>query len=151
MMRSIVGTIGLFLLAGTAVGQNLFSVTPEKTLQDVPVVIEPNTDRIAVDPESMRIIVKPEYTKESAIETRVAKCMDHGLSAENCQCSAETSARILQESDFFDETWYLESENVRGLTDFHNRMLAEQPERMFELGEALGKCPASVMQLEEYP
>mmetsp|Transcript_6171 Transcript_6171/g.8031 ORF Transcript_6171/g.8031 Transcript_6171/m.8031 type:complete len:152 (-) Transcript_6171:171-626(-) len=151
MMRSIVGTIGLFLLAGTAAGQNLFSVTPEETLQDVPVVIEPNTDRIAVDPNSMRIMVRPEYTKDSAVETRIGICMDQGVSAESCQCRADTSARILQESDFFEETWYLESENVGGLTDFHNRMLAEQPERMFELGEALGKCPASMMQLEEYP
>lgn len=148
MLRSIVGAIGLFLLAGTAAGQNLFYETPEKSLQDVPVIVQPNTDRIAVDPDSLRVIVRPEYTKESAIETRIEICMKQGASAENCRCRAEASARILEESDFNDETWYLETENVRGLTDFQNRMLAEQPDRMFELGEALGNCPASMMRLE---
>ena len=148
MMRSIVGTIGLLFLVGTATAQNLFYEAPEKTLQDVPVIVDPNTDRIAIDPDSQRIIVRPEYTKESAIKTRIEICTSQGASAENCRCRAETSARILAESDFKQETWYLETENVRGLTDFHNRMLAEQPDRMFELGEALGKCPASMMRLE---
>ncbi|MEL6693044.1 MAG: hypothetical protein AAFQ12_08410 [Pseudomonadota bacterium] len=148
MMRSIVGTIGLLFVVGTAAAQNLFEVTPEKTLQDVPVIIEPNTDRIAIDPDGMRLIVRPEYTKDSAIETRIEMCMKQGASAENCRCRAETTAEILEEADFNEETWHLESENQNGLRDFQNRMLAEQPDRMFELGEALGNCPASMMRLE---
>lgn len=148
MMRSIVGTIGLFLLAGTAVGQNSTSNMPDTTPIEAPVIIEPNTDRVAVEPDSMRIIVRPEYTQDSAIETRVKKCMEQGASAENCRCRAETSARLLEESDFNEETWHLETENQRGLRDFQNRMLAEQPDRMFELGQALGNCPASMMRLE---
>ena len=111
-------------------------------------IVQPNTDRIAVDPDRLRVIVRPEYTKESVIETRVEICKKQGASAENCRCRAEASARILEKSDFNDETWYLETENVRGLTDFQNRMLAEQPARMFALGEALGNCPASMMRLE---
>lgn len=148
MMRSIVGTIGLLFLVGTAAAQHLFEVTPEKTLQDVPVIIEPNTDRIAIDLDGMRLIVRPEYTKDSAIETRIEMCMKQGASAENCRCRAETTAEILEEADFNEETWHLESENQNGLRDFQNRMLAEQPDRMFELGEALGNCPASMMRLE---
>lgn len=148
MMRSIVGTIGLLFLVSAATAQSLFYETPEKSLQDVPVTVEPFTGRIAVDPNSLNVIIKPEYTKESAIQKRVELCMNQGASAESCQCRAETSARILEESDFNEETWYLETENVRGLTDFQNRMLAEQPDRMFELGEALGSCPASMMRLE---
>ncbi|GAB5456184.1 MAG: hypothetical protein Hens2KO_24130 [Henriciella sp.] len=148
MMRSIVGTIGLFLLAGTALGQNSTYNMPGTTLIDAPVIVEPNTDRVAVDPDGMRIIVRPEYTQDSAIETRVEKCVEQGASAENCRCRAETSAKLLEESDFNDETWYLETENQRGLQQFHGRMLAEQPDRMLGLGKALGTCPASMMRLE---
>ena len=148
MMRSIVGTIGLLFLVGTAAAQNLFEITPEKTLQDVPVIIETSSDRVAIDPDGMRLIVRPEYTRDSAIEARIEICTKQGASAENCRCRAETSAEMLEESDFNEETWYLETENRVGLRDFQNRMLAEQPDLMFELGKALGNCPASMMRLE---
>ena len=147
-MRSIVGTIGLLFLVSTAAAQNLFGVVPEKTLQDFPVIIEPGADRVAIDPDGMRLIVRPDYTRDSAIKARIEMCTKQGASAENCRCRAETSAEMFEESDFNDETWYLETENRVGLRDFQNRMLAEQPDLMFELGKALSSCPASMMHLE---
>ncbi|NQY38636.1 MAG: hypothetical protein HRT80_00910 [Henriciella sp.] len=137
MMRSIVGAIGLLFLVGSAAAQNLFYVTPEKTLQDVPVVIEPDGAR-----------VMPKYTKDSAIKIRVKACVQSGTSSKNCQCRAETSASILKEKDFYEETWYLETGNESGLRFFHNRMLKEQPKLMLRLGNALKSCPASIMRLE---
>ncbi|MEL6665476.1 MAG: hypothetical protein AAFQ24_05015 [Pseudomonadota bacterium] len=137
MMRSIVGAIGLLFLVGTAAAQNLFYVTPEKTLQDVPVVIEPDGARVI-----------PEYTKDSAIKIRIETCVQNGSSSKNCECRAETSASILKEEDFYEETWYLETGNETGLRFFHNRMLKEQPKLMLRLGNALTSCPASIMRLE---
>lgn len=137
MWRSIVGAIGLFFV-GTATAQNLFHVTPEKTLQDVPVVI---------GPEDARVVI-PDYTTDTAIKIRIEKCVERGASSKNCQCRAETSARILEKKDFDEETWYLEIETETGLRFFHNRMLKEQPDRMLRLGNALKNCPASMMRLE---
>ncbi|MEO1660826.1 MAG: hypothetical protein AAFR51_07555 [Pseudomonadota bacterium] len=157
MMRSIVGTIALMVMTGTIAAQeplkvtpenHLFQVTPTKQLMEVPIAVPAEAERVFIDPTTLGIDTHPTPTKESAIEVRVEICIDQGNSEANCRCRAETSARILEDSDFNEETGHLETESQTGLRDFQNRMLAEQPDRMFELGEALGQCPAAMMKLE---
>ena len=148
MIRWVVATMGLALLATTAVAQDRPLAAPGNSLLDAPIIVEPDVDYVFVDPETGQVTLREKHSKESALQSRIEKCMEQGNSSENCKCRAEATARILEESDFLEETWHLETENPTGLRDFQNRMLAEQPDRMFELGEALGQCPATFMKLE---
>jgi hypothetical protein len=143
MIRSTMGTVAILVIAGTASAQNLFWPKPTQERQDVPIAIAP-----ASSPDLQRFSDRQFYTKETAIDARIKRCVEQGGAIEACRCSAETAAEILDEDDFTEETWYLHSENLSGLRDFQNRMFAEQRDRMFQLGEALGDCPASLMRLE---
>ena len=148
MIRWVVGTMGLALLATTAVAQGAYVWTPKKKLLDVPIAVPAPAGDAAFAPMSIRLQRQLTPAQESAIKSRVKMCVEQGSSTDTCKCRAETTAQILKDADFQEETWHLESDNQAGLRDFQNRMLAEQPDRMFELGEALGQCPATFMKLE---
>ncbi|MFN3213103.1 MAG: hypothetical protein ACE37M_08360 [Henriciella sp.] len=143
MLRSIVGTIVLILLASTADADNLFWVKPIQTLKDVPLVVTPES---ASDTHGVN--ERQFASKESAIEARNKICVEQGGAIETCRCRAETASEVMNQEDFSEETQYLFSGNQKKLQEFQNRMLAQQPERLFELGKALAQCPATIKKLE---
>ncbi|MCR9269154.1 MAG: hypothetical protein NXH72_04110 [Hyphomonadaceae bacterium] len=123
MKRSIVGAIGILLLAGPSVAAPINIPIPG-------------------------FVINQPHTIESATEVRIKACRELGGSQENCECRAETAAKHMAKDDFLRETSFIESGDTLGLQEFRNRLIDEQPRMMMSLGQALQHCPTVRMDLE---
>lgn len=85
---------------------------------------------------------------DAAVEALVSVCLANGLSRESCTCSAQASAKVLDERDFLTHSELQLRRDQAGIDEFLRRKYAEDPNTMHKLGQALTQCPGSFVPAE---
>lgn len=146
MLRWIVGTIGLCLIAACGFSESQNVDSAPKT--EAPgISISATTDKEDRTFRAMPPGVPRMHTVGSAKKARSEICMRKGGSKLTCDCLANAAATALPTAEFLEETRYIESQNFVALEDFYSRLRQRRPGIARALNLELSECPAMVQRL----